>query len=312
MSETARDYLEPVRVWTPAHLLVETVTVLEQGMPAFYFRDRWHAVLPRHAVGVDVTQRLGELAAVSVDPVSSTATVAQLRGADAVGGFVLVVDTDAATGQVRLSRLPPGPSAAGLRALAHDQANALQLLGGLASEETADPALVAAFDHLGRLIKRLGELIRADEPRGEVLDVVAICAKTTDWLRPSIFPVNLDFDADSEQLMARGERAAIERILVNLVLNATEAIEGRRSIRVAVHRDQQTVIVDVDDDGPGVAKELRHTLFDPGATTGRPGRGMGLAAARALALRMGGQLRLLRTSTSGSTFRLELPAARRI
>jgi signal transduction histidine kinase len=115
----------------------------------------------------------------------------------------------------------------------------------------------------------------------------------------------------------RADRLAVTRILVNLVQNARQAIEGsgrhEGEVRVEAHPGEGPVIeIDVADSGPGVAPELRERVFDEHFTTRGTsgGTGLGLATARDLARATGGALELPSEQPErGALFRLRLPAA---
>jgi signal transduction histidine kinase len=117
-------------------------------------------------------------------------------------------------------------------------------------------------------------------------------------------------------LEVKGDRLAVTRILVNLVQNARQAIEGAGThegeVHVAVHPgNAKEVAIDVADSGPGIAPELRERIFDEHFTTRREsgGTGLGLATARELARANGGLLELPRKQPArGALFRLRLPA----
>ena len=113
--------------------------------------------------------------------------------------------------------------------------------------------------------------------------------------------------ADSDQL---------HRILVNLLRNGREAIashEGsgaRGRIAVSLHREGETSIIRLSDNGPGVSERARTRLFQPFAGSSRPGgAGLGLAIAHELALAHGGDLALIQTGSEGSVFEIRLPGA---
>ncbi len=101
----------------------------------------------------------------------------------------------------------------------------------------------------------------------------------------------------------------LRRILGNLFANAVDAMPdgGRLSWDAALAGD--TVTITVRDDGPGIADALRPRLFDVGATAGKiDGHGLGLAGARALARRWGGDLVGVK-SARGAVFALTVPQA---
>jgi signal transduction histidine kinase len=112
-------------------------------------------------------------------------------------------------------------------------------------------------------------------------------------------------DADADQL---------HRILVNLLRNAREAIDGveaRRGVGVisaGLRVDEGASVVRLADDGPGLPERAQANLFQPFAgSTRRGGAGLGLAIARELAHGHGGELSLVETGPAGTVFALRLP-----
>ena len=107
----------------------------------------------------------------------------------------------------------------------------------------------------------------------------------------------LVFEADPDQL-----RQAVS----NLVRNAVESVKDQGVVRVSVHRRNEAVTVDVEDDGPGIPKELYARVFDVLFTTKATGTGLGLALARRVAEAHDGTLELLPTER-GAHFRITIP-----
>lgn len=98
-----------------------------------------------------------------------------------------------------------------------------------------------------------------------------------------------------EDPVVRAQPARLQQVLLNLVLNAGQAMAGlpRAEIRIAVEpQDEARATITVDDVGPGVPEDLRDAIFDPFFTTKAPGEGtgLGLAVSRALMEGMGGDL----------------------
>jgi len=93
----------------------------------------------------------------------------------------------------------------------------------------------------------------------------------------------------------RGDPAILHQVVLNLVINARDALEqvapDRRALRIRVRDEQGGVRITVSDTGPGVPPEGWARMFQPFVTTKGPGHlGLGLAAARASLERMGGEL----------------------
>jgi C4-dicarboxylate-specific signal transduction histidine kinase len=109
--------------------------------------------------------------------------------------------------------------------------------------------------------------------------------------------------------LVRGVREYLDHALLNLMLNAVEAIGQREgAIRLSATARGGMVEVTIADDGPGVAPELRTRLFEPFVTTKRriPLAGLGLAVARDLIDRSGGTLELAPPAGRGACFRMML------
>src|SRR6201994_1181863 len=115
----------------------------------------------------------------------------------------------------------------------------------------------------------------------------------------------LVIDADPDQLF---------RVLLNLVRNAAQALEGRpkddvaiQQIRITGRREGTVAIIEVSDTGPGVPAKARAHLFEAFQTSGRPGgSGLGLAIAAELVRAHGGEINLVE-GTIGATFRIVIP-----
>lgn len=107
--------------------------------------------------------------------------------------------------------------------------------------------------------------------------------------------------ADQDYLV-QADRVRLEQVLVNLLQNALEALEGRPEGRIVVaHQDLgATVQVQVGDNGPGLSAQARARLFTPFHTTKPEGLGLGLVISRDLAAEFGGELSAARPADSTS------------
>jgi signal transduction histidine kinase len=105
-------------------------------------------------------------------------------------------------------------------------------------------------------------------------------------------------------------RARMERAFVNLISNAIEAMPEGGQVRISAQFVAGSVVVHVDDTGPGVAPEIRSRLFQPFVTAGKSnGVGLGLVFTRQTVLEHGGDLWLDIAPGGGARFSLRLPGA---
>ncbi|WP_431204985.1 PAS domain-containing sensor histidine kinase [Bradyrhizobium betae] len=125
-------------------------------------------------------------------------------------------------------------------------------------------------------------------------DDVALTVETEHGLRP-----------------IRGDRIQLQQVLVNLLVNAGQAMSDQRGSRTITLRagsvDGEQLAITVQDSGPGIRSDDMPRLFDPFFTTKRDGMGMGLAICRTTVEAHGGQLSVESTPGAGATFRLTLP-----
>ncbi|HEX5052319.1 MAG TPA: sensor histidine kinase [Planctomycetota bacterium] len=102
---------------------------------------------------------------------------------------------------------------------------------------------------------------------------------------------------------------ALARVFVNLVQNAHQAAPDGVTVRFASRAADDRAVIEVVDDGPGVAEGLRGRLFEPYFTTKSSGTGLGLAICRRLVEAHGGTIRLVRSGPGDTAFAIELPIA---
>jgi len=102
----------------------------------------------------------------------------------------------------------------------------------------------------------------------------------------------------------------VRQVVLNLVLNATEAMEAAgpvRRLRIEVGRDGPWAVVRVADTGPGIPLEVLENLFDPFVTTKAGGGGLGLAVSQRIVLRHGGRIQAENGPDGGAVLTVYLP-----
>jgi signal transduction histidine kinase len=117
---------------------------------------------------------------------------------------------------------------------------------------------------------------------------------------------------ERRELWAAVSQMAFSRILLNLLLNAVQAVgaSARGHIEVRFRSQETRCEVEVDDNGPGVEKGLEERIFRPFESYGKEGgTGMGLSTARGLAEQVGGSLQLRLREGPGACFVVTLPLA---
>lgn len=105
------------------------------------------------------------------------------------------------------------------------------------------------------------------------------------------------------------DRHRVRRVLVNLMVNALEAMPDGGTLHISAASGCDSVLVSVRDTGPGVAPEIQNRLFQPFVTAGKAGGiGLGLATSRQTILDHGGDM-WAESSAGGACFAFRLPSA---
>jgi PAS domain S-box-containing protein len=143
---------------------------------------------------------------------------------------------------------------------------------------------------------------------GEVADdVVRICRRTFDRR------ITVSLQAASERALVVGRRAELQQVILNLCLNARDAVEHRPSpqLDVTMLVDARDVRVTVRDNGMGMSEAVQQHLGDPFFTTKPPGLGTGLGIATVIGILRdaGGELQWRSTEGRGAEFTVRLPRA---
>ena len=173
--------------------------------------------------------------------------------------------------------------------------------------ESEDPKIRRIAPHIERAIS----------------DAAAMTQNMMDYLREakperrkafstSLLGQNLSHDARLEVKVTGadylvGAADQFYRLVLNLARNARRA--GANELTIDIWRAGHLAVIDISDNGPGIADDLRPHLFSAFYSDHKRDTGLGLAIAKDLAVAMGGQLRLSRSTKIGSEFRLSVPAS---
>ncbi len=209
-----------------------------------------------------------------------------------------------------------------LRNIAQIQVAAIdELLGALAANEdvtaltrTLLPDLERVAEHITEHGKRLMQLARPGPDHVGPIDLNAVVKDVIAMLRGAgkLRRLIVVTEVGPEPLIVTVNRTRIEQILVNLVVNAVDAVgDNPGSITVDVHpsADGKRVVCEVRDTGCGISGEDLPKIFQPFFTT-KPedrGTGLGLPVARGIVESYGGTLVATSTLGAGTTFTFDLP-----
>jgi len=216
-----------------------------------------------------------------------------------------------------------GSVAAGV---AHDLANVLAVIASCANtleEEVADPELRAEATQIVDSVRHATQFVRSlvayakRSPAAPVpVELNAVIAGMMPLLRRMAgSAVTVELTSTTLPTLIVADPSDLEQIVVNLVINARDAMPRGGPVSIATWTAQQgdrdEVILSVADRGVGIDERVRDRIWDPRFTTKSPdqGSGLGLAIVRSLAIRADARVAVASVVGAGTTFELAFPAA---
>jgi len=192
--------------------------------------------------------------------------------------------------------------------LQHEKPNLSELKSILADIRKDDQRAGGVIDRMRSLLKRQALQSNPVNVR-ELLDETLGLALPDAQARQ----IKLTLEAPAELPEIRGDRVHLQQVLLNLILNAMDALKGKAngervvSMRASAGANG-SMEISVSDCGTGIAPDKIGRVFEPFFTTKPEGLGMGLAISRTIVEAHGGNIRAQNNSMHGATFKITLPA----
>jgi signal transduction histidine kinase/ActR/RegA family two-component response regulator len=165
-----------------------------------------------------------------------------------------------------------------------------------------------------RIVRDLGSFSHVDDDGAATLDVNGAVESALTMLRNEIkYRARVERDLRATQVV-RANQARLGQVFLNIILNAAQALDEaaakRNVVRVRSFDEGEFVVVEIEDNGPGIPSEVVPRIFDSFFTT-KPrgiGTGLGLPISLGIVRALGGQLAVDSRPGEGATFRVRLPA----
>ena len=211
--------------------------------------------------------------------------------------------------------------------LAHDFNNTIAVAGGFATlieEASTDPdtqanarAILDVVERARGVSRQLVSFARVSEKSSRPADVRLVVESLLPLMRQLIGPeIRIDTELADEPMIARIDAGQFDQALINLAINARDAMPGGGRLTIAVSpvgRRGSSIEVAVHDSGVGIEPEVQARMFEPFFTTKELGKGsgLGLSMVRGFAAGAGGDVFVDSTPGRGSTFSIRLPRVSR-
>ncbi len=168
----------------------------------------------------------------------------------------------------------------------------------------------------GEVIRKLRSLLKKGEPENERININDVVDEVIGILKSEAIlkGVSIEVEAGSSLAEVRADRVQIQQVLMNLILNASEAMEDVpepefRKVAVQTGETERGgILVRIRDFGTGLGEGNPDKFFEPFHTTKKGGLGMGLAISRSIVEAHGGKIRAENNCDRGATFLFTLPA----
>jgi signal transduction histidine kinase len=204
--------------------------------------------------------------------------------------------------------------------IAHDFNNLLFIIlnyagmleESLATSEAKDDALMIAqaATSATELVRQLLAFSRREAVKPKVVDVGSVVANMQKLLERTVgAQIRLVFESTAPAHLVLIDPTQLEQIVMNLVVNARDAIDGPGQVTIRIGASEQSTTLEVADTGKGMAPEVAARVFEPYFTTKELGKGtgLGLATVHGIVQYVGGQISVTSELGCGTTFRIALP-----
>jgi PAS domain S-box-containing protein len=174
--------------------------------------------------------------------------------------------------------------------------------------------IVGDADRAGNIIDRIRAHIKKAPPRKDRFDLNEAITEVVELARSAITKhgVALQMRPAEELFAVQGDRVQLQQVILNLILNAIEAmgsVDGPRELLISTEPRETNGLVSVRDSGPGIAPERLEHVFEAFYTTKSNGVGIGLSICRSIIDAHGGRLWIEANKPRGATFHLTVPSA---
>lgn len=203
-----------------------------------------------------------------------------------------------------------GQLAAGI---AHEVRNPLTSLKGFiqllqAGVSRKDEYYKIMIDEIEKMETITSELLYISKPmtdNKQKESVAEMIQDVVELLKPQARLKNIIVEWKQENdLFVHCDRSQLKQVIINLLKNAIEAMDGAGTININVYATGAQTVIDVIDQGPGIPEKIIHKLGEPFFTTKQNGTGLGLMITRQILNRHNAKLDILKNEGRGSTFKI--------
>jgi len=181
--------------------------------------------------------------------------------------------------------------------------------------------IINSSERASTLINQLLNFSRKKMAEKEIININDLIKESLDFLAMNLKVINLDIQLYQSQILLRADKTKISQVLINLIINARDALENvpQPILRIKTDLvdisnqsnllDGQYALIEISDNGSGISQENLNKIFEPFFTTKGQGRGtgLGLAIVREIIRDYNGQIEVDSKTGRGTLFKILLP-----
>jgi two-component system nitrogen regulation sensor histidine kinase NtrY len=169
--------------------------------------------------------------------------------------------------------------------------------------------LLVQIDSMVHIANSFSEFARMPEPVNSLVKVNEILLEVVDLYTQSQEAIWL-IDIPEEDFWAIADRDQLSRSFNNIIKNALQAVESNGILHVAMRTSKERAYIEIKDNGKGIPEEIQDKIFEPSFSTKNSGMGLGLAIVKRILENAGGNIHFISEEGKGTTFYIEIPAAK--
>jgi PAS domain S-box-containing protein len=231
----------------------------------------------------------------------------------------LKVSEAAARRSERLASL--GTLAAGIAHEINNPLNSILMATQFGCRHINDPSVISETLRIiqeetkrcGKIVKGVLQFARDERKAKTATDLNEVVISAVDLARMYVKTVmQIDFRLAQTPLLANVNSTEIEQVLINLIQNSAEANPKNAQIEIKLSVSENSALISVKDNGPGISEEDQLKIFDPfySTKTDKGGTGLGLSVAHGIVIEHGGNIRVQSVLGEGTTFEINFPLYR--
>ncbi len=171
--------------------------------------------------------------------------------------------------------------------------------------------ITSQVEHLQQMVQEFSAYAKLPEVQPKPDDLTPLMEEVVSLYRNSHSNIEWDLEFETEIPVFEFDREGMRRVLINLLTNASEALEGQSDPRVNITAMHDPALgwlrVEIRDNGPGLSAEERSRMFEPYFSSKKSGTGLGLTIVKSIVTDHRGFVRVKPAEQGGTVFVVELP-----